>query len=417
MFDGLFVAFVVLLPLMQVRAQLAPGMLTVADAVFLCALLAGIVAVASGELKVISTPLNPWLFTYIAVAGLSVVWSDSPSRSAARLLIEMYLVLIAIVSSHAVSSISAVKRVVMAWLGGTAITVMAGVLGVILFYSRYKPLWRAVLIDSYGSLPPGDYPRVHGLFLNMNMCCDYLICSFVLLVMSRKMGWIKGVVFALFIVGICITAVFTVSPGLGGLLLAMGLWFWRERCGALGRMALLSGIVGASAFLAACVVPPIRSGSPEWRVPIINRNMESSARMLCWTAAYQTWMAHPLLGRGTGLEVPCPAYRTASGETQHLLDAHNTYLNTLATKGAVGFFALLGIVASVLWPLNGNVGVVDRNMTSAWNALRIALICTFLYDGFTGSFEHTRHQWVLIGLIGGARTNVVAASGLISPQA
>jgi O-antigen ligase len=168
-------------------------------------------------------------------------------------------------------------------------------------------------------------------------------------------------------------------------------------------MALIAGVTGACAFLVACVIPPVRAGSSEWRLPIINQSIEASPRVWCWGAAYQTWMAHPLLGRGTGLDMACPVYHDASGNTGYLLDAHNTYLNTLATRGALGLCSLLGIIASVISPLGGSKRSIDHDVSNIWKGLCIALVCAFLYDGLTGSFEHTRHLWVLIGITASVR--------------
>jgi putative inorganic carbon (hco3(-)) transporter len=403
-FEWIFLALIAALPLMQLGMHIPTGTLTVADVLFVGVLLVGVIVIASGAMQLKASSLYIWILAYVAVAGVSAALGDSPSTSATRFPIEIYMVLLAIVSFNAITSAKALRRVLIAWMIGTAATVGAGLFAVALFYSRLRPSWRSGVLDGYGSLPPGNYPRVHGLFLNMNMCCDYLIVSFVLLLLCRKLGWIKVRAFAVLMIGICITAGFTVSPGLGGLLLAAGVWFWRQgnRQSAIRGASLAAGIIGAFAFFVVSTISPINSGGSAWRIPVVNRTLQPSSRVLCWGEAYKIWIAHPLLGRGTGLEVPCPPYRDASGETEHLLDAHNVYLNTLATKGALGLVGLLGIVASILWPLGHNVPA-NRDLLEICVALRIAVISAFLYGGLSGSFEHTRHLWVLVGLLAGSR--------------
>jgi hypothetical protein len=281
-FEWIFLALIAALPLMQLGMRIPTGTLTVADVLFVGVLLVGLTAIASGAMQLKASSLYIWILAYVAVAGVSAALGDSPSTSVTRFPIEIYMVLLTIVSFHAITSAKALRRVLIAWIIGTAATVGAGLFAVALFYSRLRPSWRSVVLDGYGSLPPGNYPRVHGLFLNMNMCCDYLIVSFVLLLLCRKLVWINVTAFVLLMIGICITAGLTVSPGLGGLLLAAGIWFWREgdRRAAIRRASLAAGIIGALAFFLATTISPINSGGPAWRIPVLNQNLEPSSRFL-----------------------------------------------------------------------------------------------------------------------------------------
>lgn len=411
--EWLFLGFMVSVPLMQLGLDLPGGTATVADVLFIGVLLVGVVAIVARATRPRNDPVYVSLLGYFIVASTSTAFSDSPHRSGARLLIELYMVLLAVVSLNAVSSVQAFRRTAIAWMVGTAATTGAGLFGVALFYSGYRPSWQSVVCGGYGSLPPGTYPRVHGLFLNMNMCCDYLIISCVLLLMSRKLGWVRPPLFWLMMIGICITAAFTVSACIGGLLLAGGIWEWRQhaRRSTVGRVSLAAGGIGALAFWLACFISPVNSAGKGWHPPLLNRTLQASSRLLCWGEAYKIWSNHPVIGRGTGLEVPCPAYRDASGETEHLLDAHNMYLNTLATKGVLGLVALLSIFIVALWPPRHMRISGEHEVLTIYNGLRIAVISAFLYAGLSGSFEHTRHLWVLVGLLAGARNLRVSRSG------
>jgi len=212
------------------------------------------------------------------------------------------------------------------------------------------------------------------------------------------------------VIGICVTAVFTVSPNIGGILLAAGIWFWQQEARSLKFrvVSLCAGILGALAFLFASALSPTQIVGSTPRIAGSQNYVAPSSRLLCWSQAYETWKAYPLLGRGAGLEVACPPYVAASGNIQNLLDAHNMYLNTAATKGGLGLLALGCVICSALWPLGGRNKVASCDSVKWWRALRIAFFSAFVYGGLTGSFEHTRHLWVLLGLLTAARGLVEA---------
>src|SRR6185369_1112139 len=81
-------------------------------------------------------------------------------------------------------------------------------------------------LSSFGTLPPGNYPRLMATFLNMNMLCNYLSVSVVMLLIARMLGWISGLVFYSILAVVGLTAAFTISPGLGGVALSGGIWYW-----------------------------------------------------------------------------------------------------------------------------------------------------------------------------------------------
>ena len=66
---------------------------------------------------------------------------------------------------------------------------------------------------------------------------------------------------------------------------------------------------------------------------------------------------------------------------------------------------IVGAIASTLFiyvivvVIQAGVGKGPDSLSSPRTILLIAFIAAFLYDGITGSFENTRHLWVLIGLI------------------
>ena len=82
---------------------------------------------------------------------------------------------------------------------------------------------------------------------------------------------------------------------------------------------------------------------------------------------------------------------------QFLTDAHNTFLSIAAHDGLFGLAAFCTLIIFVLrkpsLQTSGNPESVIH--TAAW----IGLVQALLYQGIAGSWEHTRHIWVLIGLV------------------
>jgi O-antigen ligase len=282
-------------------------------------------------------------------------------------------------------------------MAGTALTVIAGLLEIVLFYAGVSDFDNA----GYGSLPPGRYPRIPGLFLNFNMACNYLSVSLLIALGMVQVGWLSRRVALLLAATLTVAAAFTVSPGLGGLLLGVGSCYyilWRERRPTFARTALTLGIVAALLFFAATLVSPVHTGQQHVSIPLLRRTFEPSSRLLCWQSAHATWFAHPVFGEGSGLPVPCPVYLDASGKIQHLQDAHNVYLNIAATKGTFGLLAFVLIAWTVLQrirPLRLDGSPVAVIATT----LALCFIEAFLYQGLSSSFEHTRHLWIVAGML------------------
>lgn len=147
----------------------------------------------------------------------------------------------------------------------------------------------------------------------------------------------------------------------------------------------------------ATMISPTQLAQEGIRTAIARRHLEPSSRLLCWEAAVGTVREYPLLGKGTGLPIECPPYLRADGEVEHLLDAHNSYLNIAALKGIFGLAGFLTIAGWLLiragrWSLASTDDVIVTT-------LAIAFAQGFLYQGLSGSFEHTRHLWALAGLL------------------
>lgn len=77
-----------------------------------------------------------------------------------------------------------------------------------------------------------------------------------------------------------------------------------------------------------------------------------------------------------------------------LTDAHNLFLSIAAQCGLIGLIGLAAIIAFVIArmarPSIGNSLICFL--------LGAAFLDVFVYQGLGGSFEDTRHIWVLLGL-------------------
>ena len=259
--------YLAVLPLMQwTLLERFDSTAIVADAVFLAVCVVFVAALLRGELTWRPSGLYLALGYYAGALLLSTLAATDPRASAGKLVVEAYLLMIAILTFNVVRSDRALKLVTQAWMVGTALTVVAGIAGVILFYCKVGREAN-IFLSHYGTLLPANYPRVRGLFLNMNMCCNYLSVSFLLLLAMRSVGWMGRRAALMLGAAIVMTAAFTLSPGLGGLSLGAGLWFWCDYRGrgreVAARTALLAGIVVALAFIVAMLVSPPSLFGPE----------------------------------------------------------------------------------------------------------------------------------------------------------
>jgi hypothetical protein len=221
------------------------------------------------------------------------------------------------------------------------------------------------------------------------MLCNYLNASLMFgLIASAKLRWLLVVWLLIF----GVAAFFTLAPGLGGLFLCAGIWFWLElgKQNKLARASLICGIVLAGLFFVSTLVAP----------DFANGGFAPSVRILIWQDSLKTISENLLTGRGVGADAANVNYRDASGNLQILKDAHQNWLNVAAQAGLSGLAAILFLTvyfARKLFPLE------ISGKAARWRVgLALAFWGAFIYQGLAGSFEDARHLWVLIGLLGGA---------------
>ena len=347
---------------------------------------------------------------YLAAMILSAVFSEDPKQSFIKLLGGFYLIGLAVLAFNLVRTTEEAKKAVFFWLAATLISCLVSVISLLLFYAdRSNPLLFYTL-SHYGTLPPGNYARIRGTFLNPNMLCNYLNVSIMFSIAAFWLGWIGKKFFLVFLLFFSIAAFFTLSPGLGGIALSLSLWFWlvfsEKRKFFLARTSLFSGISIAFIFFLMLLIMPNENPLSPYRInlPFFANEIYPSERLLAWQGTLETLWQNPLFGRGLGLDVVWIKSIIASGQTHIVTDAHQLWLNVAGQMGFLGLAAI--IFLSIFFFLRARPFKFENNpITILRISFGLAFVGAFLYQGLGGSFEDARHLWILIGLLGGFSEN------------
>jgi O-antigen ligase len=400
----LFLLFVAALPIVRpFYATLFGLVIPISDFIFALTATLWMVRVMRGQASVRWTWFYVPLALYFAALSVSAVFSINLRQSAVKLVGEAYLIAVAVLTINFINSRDDLKRVLQAWLVGTAITAAVGVAGVVLFWAGVRDPSINLALGGFGSLPQGQYPRLVALFENSNMLCNYLGVGLVMLPLMRGLGWIGRAWHGLLSAGAWLTAAFSFSPGLGGLLLSDGLFAWRRdrndpRRRRLARIRLAAGTAAAIVFLAALFVAPASRGRPSVQLPLVDRAVEPSGRVTTWIGAMQTFLEHPVAGRGVGTAAARVTSLAAPIEVGMLRDAHNLWLSIAAQAGILGL-AAFAAVAFHAWRSTRRSAKDDAHTALVKLGFRLAFLSVVLYQGIGGSFENARHVWVLMGLM------------------
>jgi O-antigen ligase len=342
-------------------------------------------------------PLAGWL----AAMALSALLSAEPRRSAFKLATETYLLAIPVAATQLVRSEAALKRLLQAWLAAAAGVAALGLLALGLFFLAPDHWLLDYLLNPKGTLPPGPYPRFNLSFTHPAMLGLYMSVSILILLGCVRAGWVSKRLAWPLLAAMLLAAAFSLTPGLGGLSLGLGLWGWlvrrRERPRP-ARACLLAGVAAALAMLAAAAVTPYLHPTAPFLIALPGLGtLAPSARLMFWIDAVRTWLAHPLFGQGIGTDPVSVLYQNPSGGRAVWHDAHQTWLSVAAQTGIVGLIAFSWLTVHVLrrllarsWPTQGP-GAVRTALAVAW-------LQAWLWQGLVASFEDARCLWLLTGL-------------------
>jgi hypothetical protein len=386
------------LPLMKLSVFVAGLPATATDALFLVSFGLWSVALVRGECRLHWHPFFLVLGIYVAALALSVSAASDVRASLIKLATQAYLVGLPVLVYGLVGSETWLRRVLMTWLAATAVPALVGTATVAAFYLGVDRTWLDSPLHSYGTLVPGNYPRLETTFFYPAMLCNYLTVAVFVLLFARRTGWIGRPGSAALLATTVITAAFSLTPGLGGFVLALTAWvYWSASPRLLRNSALAAGIGACAASVVVAAVTPVIYPSVPYLItlPGLGLQLAPAVRMLTWTAAASAFLARPLFGSGIGVPSFQVRFVVPAGDLHVLDDAHNVYLNIAAQSGIVGLAALLlliGYVALESWRFR------DGGARSLSWLLGLAWIDAFAIQGFTGSYEDARHLWVLLGL-------------------
>jgi O-antigen ligase len=198
-----------------------------------------------------------------------------------------------------------------------------------------------------------------------------------------------------------ITIAFTVTPGIGGVLLAAAIWYWAvsgTKNKTLSKGILACGVLAAVLFLLVSTFSLIPSPTSPYTFELVGMRIDPTQRLLTWQGAVETFLQHPLTGRGLGMGVANVYFMPPSGQIQLLTDAHNALLNVAGQAGLFVVVPLVLIMIAVVRRSRLTVGSGEKHAVIL-ASLGIAFFSALIYQGLVGSFENARHLWVLIGLI------------------
>lgn len=402
--EWLYLALVCFLPVeFPFNFELSNLTIQISDLIFVGAAAAWLVALLRRQVKLRPSIFYLPLALYALAMIASTVASVDPRRSLFKLASEFYLLGLAVMTFNFVTSEAFARRTFRAWMLGTFITITVGVLGVLLFYLGVRDETINFALHFYGSLPPGNYPRIDALFVHTNMLCNYLNLSLVIVLIMGARGWLKRVRCRSLLVGTAAVAFFTFSPGLGGIALAAGLWLWSQLKVTpqrrFGSAALAVGVVVAVAFLIASSVTLFAHTGSGFVVSGFIENLRPSHRARAWQTAFETFARHPIFGRGVGMEVSSAFYINPSGGREVLTDAHNTWFSIAGEKGIVGLATFTALLTFLIKRLSTPRAGESSSRSVIRTGFLVALATAFLYQSFAGSFENARHIWVFFGMI------------------
>ena len=341
------------------------------------------------------------LALYLAAMLVSLLATGTIAAAAPKLASQLYLLSLPILVDTLTDDLDDLKRLFLAWLAGTSVTALVGTAAVVMFFAGVDRSTIDFALHNFGTLPPGNYPRLESTFAYPAMLCNYLTVSLALLLLCLHLRWIGRRAGYALLGAILLTAAFTITPGLGGIGLILGAWIFailKARARAVAVIGLASSVLLAVAFVAVAVIAPVFDpGAPFFiALPGIEAPFAPSVRAMAWSEAVAAFVAQPLFGSGLGSAAIAVPYVAPSGDAQVLTDAHNVFLNVAMYCGVVGLATILLLVGFVTRQMRP-WGVRQSNLIPF--ALGFAWLNAFAYQGLTGSYEDARHLWLLFGLL------------------
>lgn len=369
--------------------------LSASDLIFPPVLLATVALLAKDRRIVWKTAY--WSFmAYAAAFILAASFAPDRIQSFTKTAATIYLVLIAAVAIEVIDTPEKLRLTILVFLCASVIPILIGIATVGLFYADPQSSLLPYLTTHYGAVPVGNYPRLSSTFSSASMFCNYLNVVLMVLLIGGAKEWVNKKLFVIGIAAVLICAVFTVSSGLGAVVLALGLWYWNtHRKTVSGRFALSAGIVACLLFLATGFIALQKHSTAPYafQIPFAGIETYPSPRLLVWAEAANNFLSNVLVGSGPGSRSASVVFQNTEGTYSLLTDAHNTFLS-VATQ--TGMFGLLALITLTGYLIKAGFRRYDDPLIFG---LAVAFFTTFVIQGLMGSFEDARHLWLVIGLL------------------
>ncbi len=359
-------------------------------------------AAAARQLRLRFEPAFIYLAAYFASLLISSVFSVDPRTSYLRLAGEMYLICLAALIIVQLDREARLKHAVYAWLAGASLAVSIALISIPLHYLSPDNWLLAHTLYTFGAVPVVNFPRISSTMVSASMFCNFLTVGVALLFLARERSWISRRIFILSLAASVLAALSTISIGIGGIALVIGVCTYLTRSitrPRLARASLTISIAAAAAFylMSFAALKPHATSPFSVDIPVIG-NIQPSSRVLVWIASFRTFADDPLTGKGLGQPACAVSFENTDGSYSMLTDAHNIFLSVAAQSGILGLAAMIAL-SLYLWRLG------RRSDVPAVRLIWAAFVSAFLYQGAVGAFEDARHLWILIGIL-------VAASNL-----
>jgi putative inorganic carbon (HCO3(-)) transporter len=382
---GLFLAGVVLLPIMQVRVGVGSTDLIPADVAFVLAGAAAIVALIGRRIPIRRTLFTGALVAYVGALLLALVTGGVTRTTLSGAATGAYVAGLAALAHHLAPARVSPARFLKAFVAGAAIAAGTALVGLVLFYAGFDRPSDNRFIGVYGNVPHGRYPRVIGSFLSPNLLCNFLACGLVAVLTAQHVGLISRRLTAALAGGIVVAVGFTLSPGIGGVLLAAGVWLWAfpaVRSERARRGALVAGAVGATAFFVLTVF-----------MLKLDDGLQQSLRVRAWQSSGQRFLHSPLVGVGLDENL---GHVRPDHSSALITDAHNMWLSVAGQMGLVGVVAIGSVIAAPFLDVERRRRIWRQPIA---RGLAIALLGALAYQGLSMSVEDARHLWIVLGVL------------------
>ena len=243
-----------------------------------------------------------------------------------------------------------------------------GLLGAVFYFAGEETR----LLNHYGDLLPGDYPRIRGTCLKANMLATIIATGLIMLWSEDQeslQGRYRFIVTLLLLTALLFTfsrTWLTLGSGLLALRALQNPSPQRMLLAAISILVVIALLLVSARF--TINVDPTHF----WQASI---SSDPATRWVIWKDSLETLRANPFFGTGPG----SPA--TSSGWSAHL-----AWLNLWVVLGVVPLCAFLA----------GSYRVLRRYRFEMGAAVAVGVI---MLDGLARDVEDMRHLWVLMGLL------------------